>query len=544
MVMAHTRFLPANNRHLSPGPGLWLLVLVLGVLGGPRATAAAAQPAMPDRVLVAGEAAKVAGRALRWRDAVVRDPAGAAILAKSTGLRTWGNTIALEAWSQAPAWQAADVAAVRRLGVDVQAAGVTRLLLRVAAQDLARLAALPAVRWLAPPDEPMPLGVTSQGVGLTGAKPFLCTLAGAGQTIAVLDSGFLGYSELVGAGEVPFPDQLPTLGYHPHGSACAEVVADMAPAAMIIPVHVDSVASLEAWVTSQLAGGKVDVISHSLGWYGTSFGNGKGPLCDLVTKSRAAGLWFVTAAGNANEGSVWHGPWQDNNSDGWLEFSDGATFNTMMVPAQAGVVAHLDWDDYPYTTTDLALVLCKVGAGTCDPVATADDPQQGSQPPHEIFFQQDVPPGVYGWQIRHLGGPLPTAVRLDVSISGMTLGEFATTKTLADPAGCADALTIAAVDRSDWSSGAVAGYSSQGPTWDGRIKPDLAGPTGVGKPDLWLVCRYLGRHAPCRRCSRPAAKRRLGARRSAVGVVGIGCAPTRSDRPQQRDGVWPFGPAL
>ncbi len=60
---------------------------------------------------------------------------------------------------------------------------------------------------------------------------------GQGVTVAVLDMGFKGYSQLVSAGELPKARATQAFGQYSfeapsvHGAACAEIVADIAPAA-------------------------------------------------------------------------------------------------------------------------------------------------------------------------------------------------------------------------------------------------------------------------------------------------------------------------
>ena len=47
------------------------------------------------------------------------------------------------------------------------------------------------------------------------------------------------------------------------------------------------------------------------------------------------------------------------------------------------------------------------------------------------------------------------------------------------PADAVGAMSVAAINQADWETGPQESYSSQGPTNDGRIKPNISGPDGV-----------------------------------------------------------------
>lgn len=424
-----------------------------------------------------------------WQQRAQRDPVAASQWAKGLQLPAVGGLLAVEAYPSAAQWQPRTIAAVRATGVELRAAGRTRLLLHVRHDQISALAALPEIRWLEPVWRPKQLAVLSEGVAKMGAGAFRCASAGGGKgvRIGVVDAGFSGYKELVGIGELDTPAQWPLSNGIVHGSACAEIVHDVAPAATLIPHAAASVAELEAWADYVIANQAVDVVSHSLGWYATSFGDGTGPVCALVTALREAGVVFVTAAGNSGAGGLWVGPAVDSDNDGLLEWDAlGDEINQFDVYASGPLVVHLDWDDYPASDADLQLELCVLGQNTalgnntCEVLSIANDAQTGTQPPHEVLIAQELNPSLtYGLRVRHMGGPLPPAFRVERNDLASALEHASKAKTLADPAVCQDALTVGAVHHASWQEGMVTDYSSQGPTWDGRIKPDLTGPTGT-----------------------------------------------------------------
>lgn len=464
----------------------WLILVAVCCAGLPCAAALATPRSVHTRH---GPPQKVSHWLREWQQRAQRDPADASQWAKGLQLPAVDDQLEVEAYPSAAQWQPRAIAAVRATGADVRAAGRSRLLLRLRPAHVAALAALAEVRWLEPVQRPKALAVMSEGVAKMGAGAFRCASAGGGKgvRVGVVDAGFTGYKELVGLGELDTPAQWPLSNGIVHGSACAEIVHDVAPAAALFPYAAASVAELEAWAAYVIANQAVDVVSHSLGWYATSFGDGTGPVCELVTSLRNAGIVFVTAAGNSGAGGLWIGPTQDADNDGYLEWDTfGDEVNQFDVYASGPLVVHLDWDDYPATDADLQLELCvlgqnaTLGSNTCEVLSVANDPQTGNQPPHEVLIAQELNPSLtYGLRVRHMGGPLPAAFRVERNDLASALEHASQAKTLADPAVCKDALTVGAVHHASWQDGEVTDYSSRGPTWDGRIKPDLTGPTGT-----------------------------------------------------------------
>lgn len=472
----------SRSEHRRQGQLVALLSLLSALLVSPALLAAPAR----RNVASSGAARPVnVSHWLRaWQQRASTDPAAASRWANQLGLPVAGEQLEVEAYALTPHWRTADVAKLRTLGIDIRAVGKTRLLLRVQPQQIDVIAAQPFVRWLEPVQRPKQLAVLSEGVAKIGAGAFRCASVGGGKgvQVAVVDAGFAGYKELVGLGELDAPAQWPVSNGILHGSACAETVHDVAPGAALLPYAANSVAELEAWAAEVIANKSVQVVSHSLGWYATSFGDGTGPVCALVSSLRDAGVVFVTAAGNSAAGAMWVGKAQDQDQDGLLEWAaNGDEINQFDVYASGPLVVHLDWDAYPATDTDLQLELCVVGEGnSCDLLTVVNDPQTGSQPPHEVLIGEELNPNLsYGLRVRHLGGPLPPAFRVERNDLASPLEYTSIAQTLADPAVCKDALTVAAVHHADWNDGEVTAYSSRGPTWDGRIKPDLAGPTGT-----------------------------------------------------------------
>ncbi len=91
------------------------------------------------------------------------------------------------------------------------------------------------------------------------------------------------------------------MGPGDHGTACAEIVHDMAPGAELYLAHDGEELDFYLAVDWMIGQG-VHVISYSCGWLDPFPGDGAGdphnPVNQKVTEARAAGVLFVTSSGN------------------------------------------------------------------------------------------------------------------------------------------------------------------------------------------------------------------------------------------------------
>ncbi len=157
-----------------------------------------------------------------------------------------------------------------------------------------------------------PQGVVSEGVALTDSDSFHnLGYYGAGVNIAVIDVGFKGAAEAVANGDLPgnaiayahdfTGNGLETEYYH--GTACAEIIYDMAPRARMyllkISTDADILDALDYCINNN-----IDIISFSLGTNGTGPGDGTGFLDEAFDEARANGILAVAAAGNNGNTTV------------------------------------------------------------------------------------------------------------------------------------------------------------------------------------------------------------------------------------------------
>ena len=231
-------------------------------------------------------------------------------------------------------------------GLGVQVLARSRSLMRVSvpAASLLAVSELPGVGFVRKPYRPAPLATISEGAARIGALAnHGAGVRGQGVTVAVIDGGFRGADQL----PEDMPESWRYFDYtdegiyagdehrrHRHGTACAEVVYDVAPEAELYLLKVDDLVDLENAKDLCIREG-IDVISHSAGWLGTGFGDGRGLACDIVNDAADNGILWVNAAGNA-AGSHYTGPWSDSDSDGWHNFADENDDELLNVRAAAG----------------------------------------------------------------------------------------------------------------------------------------------------------------------------------------------------------------
>jgi len=354
----------------------------------------------------------------------------------------------------------------------------------VPAASLGALARDRSVGFVRKPLQPLAEAVHGQGVISTGAVSWQKAGArGEGVKIAVVDLGFDGYRMGQANGDLPASvvkaDFCPPGGFTAtsHGTAVAEIVAEMAPGARIYLVCVQSLAALGQAAEYARAQG-IQIVSHSVSWLNTSRGDGNGPADSpegIVAAARRAGILWVNAAGNRAE-QHWSGTFADSNANGWHEFAPADEGNTIVVPAGGYVCAALKWDDWPTSAEDYDLYLTRSPAGTI--AAASTNPQTGSEPPTEQACQINTSGATetYAIAIRanHTSG---RPVRFDLfAFPGSSLEYRVADGSVTEPGTSPAALAVGAVC---WRDGELETYSSRGPTIDGRLKPDLVGPDSV-----------------------------------------------------------------
>ena len=369
---------------------------------------------------------------------------------------------------------ASNVAALSALGVSrssiESASGLIKI--TVSLSQLSDIVGrMTGVAFIRPPYVPFPLGTTSQGVAAIGAAAFhTAGNRGSGVKIAIIDLGFSGLSQAQARGDLPYSvnqNDLTGTGLTSgitHGTAVAEIVHDVAPDAQLYLIKIADEVDLDLAVTYCLNSG-IDIINHSLGWYNTNFYDGTGTVADIARRAIAGGSLWVNAAGNEAE-SHWEGTFSDGNADSWLDQT--ISFYTT---AGSQIVQFLTWNDWPQASSDYDLYLFDPASNL---VASSTKHQTGTEEPTESIWTTASVSGTYTIRIQGTGSRKLELFNLYQSISPTV----ASSSILA-PANVAEVVAVGAIGYTQYTTGPQQPYSSQGPTSDGRTKPDLCAPDNV-----------------------------------------------------------------
>ncbi|MCE5266243.1 MAG: S8 family serine peptidase [Deltaproteobacteria bacterium] len=383
------------------------------------------------------------------------------------------------------------------------------------------LNANPNIRFARLPHRFHPTSVTSEGVALSnGAYYPRIGYGGAGVKVAVIDIGFKGLTAAKTSGDLP--PNVVTRDFtgrgletqYKHGTACAEIVHDMAPDAELHLLKVADEQDLYDAFAYCIEQG-VHVVNLSIVTFGSGPGNGTGPIHDACDAARANGVVVVAAAGNGGIyvengvelGTHWEGVFTDADGDNVHEFAAGIQGNRLIGigacdddgnPEDGEVTVIMRWNDWPFATTDYdfclynydypsrtrgALVGCSAGT------------QDGSQPPvEELVF--DIP-GNQTYRYFELvvtrKPDSPAGKELEIALLGNSAFFGISNVSIIEPvmatsAGSimepADAASVLAVGAFNQDAGYVEQYSSRGPTnaWAGSgglSKPNLVAPDKV-----------------------------------------------------------------
>jgi len=361
------------------------------------------------------------------------------------------------------------------------------------------LSQYPLVGYLRLPFKPVAMEVTSEGVNSTGANlwqsliPYRNT---AGANVCVLDLGFSGYTSLLGT---ELPSSVKTMSFRSdgsltasevHGTACAEIIHDMAPNAALTLVNFNTdVEHRNAvnWIANQTP--KIDVISYSIGWYNVSDGKGTGPICADVDRAANSGIVWVSAAGN-DALDHFEGTFSDSDGDSYYEFPDGSDILAWYVPAYYLTGAFMNWDDWgtwsgtSYSGSsndyDLYLYVKSTTSNIWSLVDGSASDQNGTQRPREaIAYWYSNVSRWWGVRIKKYSASRNCKMEIFTVGNSGAINNNVQAGSLLVPADSASAVAVGAVDWSDDSRELYHTYSSQGPTHDNRIKPDLSAPSRV-----------------------------------------------------------------
>lgn len=367
-------------------------------------------------------------------------------------------------------------------GITVEAVSQHLLRVKIPVLRLIELAdKIDNISYIRLPYTPLPASVLSEGVALTNAVDYHSAgYQGQNTRVAVIDLGFNQLEVVQNVGELPldviskdFTGTGLTTGTNNHGTKVAQIVYDMAPQTQLYLIKVADEVDLENAKDYCISQG-VDIISHSWGWPNTNFTDGTGLVGDIANDARTNGILWVNAAGNATREHYQHF-FRDNDGDGWHEFSwTGDERQTFQGDPWHETTIFLTWDAWPITAQDYDLYLYDSNFNL---VASSTNVQSGSQPPTEKIVY--VPPGYGTYNIMIYNSSASGNEELKLFTFNGGLWWATAAHSIWPPADAVGVIAVGAIDQANWETGPQESYSSQGPTNDGRIKPDLSGPDGV-----------------------------------------------------------------
>lgn len=352
-----------------------------------------------------------------------------------------------------------------------------------------------------------PYAIEGEQVALLNVEKIHDSLGdGSGVKVGIIDLGFEGYDDLLGS---ELPSSVVTRDFTEdglengeiHGTAVAEIVHEMAPEADLYFYSIYTTTQIDQAVDHAIEDG-VNIINMSLGSAFTSFSDGTGELEAITRKAKDAGILTVVSAGN--EGDVHYlsefreevyvndQVFESDEAHRFHRFSDyGSDFdnilNSMRTYSNVPLFVELIWDGNfeGNEDTDYSIYLWKKSSGgDYTLLGHTFDRQWGSDfdfpyeyiayyPPY--YDESEIELAV---SIRHISGE---KVPFRFFVYYASYMEHSTPEgSLPQPADSPHVLTVGAVDYSNWSVvDQLSDYSSRGPTWDARIKPDLVAPTAM-----------------------------------------------------------------
>jgi len=389
----------------------------------------------------------------------------------------------------APARTGEVVQRIGELGGRVDAVVPGMIDAHVAPDDLAGLNDAPGVQLAAHVPAPVPQAVTGSGVSKSGADIAQAAGAtGAGVKIGIIDNGFLNYEASVASGDLP--SDLVTQDYCSpggftsikHGTAVAEVVHEMAPAAKLYLICATSnatIAQAEQYAISQ----GITIMNHSASSFYPTRGDGTGPPGTeeaTIADARQHGILWVQSGGNY--ANIHWGGNASGDGDDYVDFTPGDDTNRITIPAGGQVCPSLKWDAFPTTTKDFDLELRTTGGTLVTPSSFVPDRRQfgSGDVPWEYHCYTNTSGASTSYDIKIFNyskfhGQDPGPVHLDLFISNEGVGSMehaVASGSVTEPATAPQTFAVAAICPLNNS---LQSYSSQGPTIDGRIKPDIAG---------------------------------------------------------------------
>jgi len=332
----------------------------------------------------------------------------------------------------------------------------------------------------------------NEGVQIMGVDKWQAAgFKGKGVTIGILDSGYKFIDQLKGSylpadftvmdfAQKLFKEDSANTGVH--GTAVSEIIYSLAPEAKLVATSVRGSNAEFSEAIDYLVSQKVDFISVSMGNNSVAEDGTTALSRKIEQVNKDTGIVFFFAAGN--EGQEHYGGMFNPTSKGFHQFIPGVDRMGIGNPSDSPVRTNviMRWDqwlngDVNPNAADFDLVIEDEKGNV---LATIDGDQR-VRPPLETEGITLGPKALIYLKVKLKDGtPQPTQpVRLHIFTTGGINPQFITpvmsVGTNADSKG---AVGVGAIDPPAGAD--IGGYSSQGPISDGRLKPEISAPGGVG----------------------------------------------------------------
>ena len=322
-------------------------------------------------------------------------------------------------------------------------------------------------------------------------------ITGKGIKVAVLDLSFTN-NQKISDNIVEVKSFRQGIGYLPiqgngdealHGTAVAEIIADVAPDVELFLYSMESDIEFAAAVDEAISK-NVDIIAMSAGWPNFPT-DGTSHITKKIEEAVENGIVFVVPAGNFGN-KHWEGNFVDSNLNNWHDFSNtdeglSITVTESRIAEEKPIIAHMMWDVGLDDVADLELVLVNPLGQIVD--FSANKQEKSSDNPFEYIYHLPDTEGIYSLGVLYSGDMISPSNRPHATLEIFTVNDEleypVTQSSVSVPADANGAIVVGAVNHLD---GILEPYSSQGPTNNGKLAPHVVGPDGVttlaldGKP--------------------------------------------------------------
>lgn len=383
-----------------------------------------------------------------------------------------------------------DAVLVVHPSIELEARSGAYLQLRVPVSALVDVAWVGGVKRVREPDMPTSKEIITEGRDDIFVNDWHSSgVTGEGVLVGVLDVTFGGLENALGS-ELPAevgktPASLG--GINVHGTAVAEIVHDIAPGA---DLHLYEFATEVEFYErcDQIVADGVDVVNASIGFDNVWHADGTSPYTQTVELVVDAGVTWVAAAGN-EVGRYFIGEVGAPDGDGFVTI-DGEVAVPIANSATETSVS-LRWSEPADAAgIDLDLYLFDENLELC---GYSEETQDGDDRPYELAACDTGGSVLYVYVAVASGDPegLTAYLYAPGFLADASWDSVASTLTL--PADAESAITVGAYELDTLE---IAGFSSQGPTDDGRIKPDVVAPSGVSTSSMGVVFDGTSAAAP------------------------------------------------